>query len=140
MAPVTLTFLAILVLFLSTLTRSTFGFGDALIAMPLLTLIIWVQTATPLVAFISTTIAVIITWGNWRNIDMKSAKRLIISSFVGIPFGLLILKSAPDRIITAVLGLLLISFGLYSLFRPALHNLSGQCICDLLSVPKTVHR
>ena len=43
--------LAILsILFISTFIRSTLGFGDALLAMPLLTLIIGVQTATPLVA------------------------------------------------------------------------------------------
>ena len=41
------------VLFLGSLVRSTFGFGDALVAMPLLTLLIPIRVATPLVAVAS---------------------------------------------------------------------------------------
>ena len=63
----TVILLTLLILFASALTRSTFGFGDALIAMPLLTLLVGVQTATPLVAFVGPTIAFTIVWRNWRN-------------------------------------------------------------------------
>lgn len=48
----------LLILFLSTLVRSTFGFGDALVAMPLLALFIAIKTATPVVAIIAPTIAI----------------------------------------------------------------------------------
>ena len=40
-------------IFLGTLTKSTFGFGDALIAMPILTMLVDLQTAAPIVVAVS---------------------------------------------------------------------------------------
>ncbi len=123
MAPLTLTLLVLFILFISTLTRSTFGFGDALIAMPLLALIIDVKMAAPLVALISTSIALIIVGGSWRSIDLKAAWRLILASLVGIPFGIVVLKTAPEDMVKGVLGLLVILFSLYNLVQPVLFSL-----------------
>jgi hypothetical protein len=47
------------ILFLSTLTRSTLGFGDAVVAMPLLALALGIRTAAPLVALVAATSTVI---------------------------------------------------------------------------------
>ena len=41
------------VVFLAALVRSTFGFGDALIAMPFLVVLVGLKTATPLMALIA---------------------------------------------------------------------------------------
>jgi hypothetical protein len=114
------------ILFASTLTRSTLGFGDALLAMPLLTLTVGIKTATPLVAFISTTIAISILFGNWRQADLNAVWRLILSSLLGIPFGIILLKSAPDSFVKTLLGMLLILFGLYNLMTPRLPTVQRQ--------------
>jgi uncharacterized membrane protein YfcA len=108
------------ILFISTFTKSALGFGDALVAMPLLAMIIKIQVATPLVAFSASTIAIMILLREWRRVDFKSAWRLIVSSMVGIPFGLFFLKSAPESVIKAVLGIVLLVFGLYNLIIPKL--------------------
>jgi uncharacterized membrane protein YfcA len=118
--------LTVAILFASTLTRSTLGFGDALLAMPLLTLTVGIKTATPLVAFISMTIAIFILFGNWRKVDLNAVWRLILSSLLGIPFGLLLLKSAPDSLVKTLLGILLILFGLYNLMTPQLPMVQRQ--------------
>lgn len=115
MSVLTVTLLTLTILFVSTLTRSTFGFGDALIAMPLLSLIIGVQTATPLVAFVAPTIALTIVWSNWRSINLNATWRLIISSLIGIPVGVLVLKTAPEEIVKSFLGLAIILVSLYNL-------------------------
>ncbi len=114
---------ALAVLFVSTLTRSTLGFGDALIAMPLLTLLIGIRTATPLVALVALTIALTISLSSWRQIDLKAVWRLIVSTLAGIPFGLLLLENAPEATVKAGLGILLILFGLYNLTQPRLPKL-----------------
>jgi uncharacterized membrane protein YfcA len=119
-------FTVLLILFISTFTRSTLGFGDALIAMPLLTLVVGVQTATPLVAFMGTTIAATILWNNWRSVDVRAAWRLIVSSLVGIPFGLWLLTVAPGNVVKIILGVVLILFGGYNLLRPKLTMLRNQ--------------
>ena len=126
MTSLTLTLLALSILFISTLTRSTFGFGDALIAMPLLTLIVEVKIATPVVALVGVTIALTIATGNWRKIDLNTAWRLILASAMGIPVGLLLLTTAPEGIVKGILGLMLIIFGLYSLTQPSIPQLQQQ--------------
>ena len=114
----------LVILFVSTFTRSSLGFGDALIAMPLLTLVVGSQTASPLVAFGASTIAITILLGGWQRVDMRAAWRLIVSSLVGIPIGLFFLKTAPESIVKVILGVVLIGFSLYNLIAPRL--LAGQ--------------
>ncbi len=114
------------ILFISTFTRSTIGFGDALIAMPLLVLTISVKTATPLVALMGFTIAITILSRNWRDVDIKAAWRLIVSSLVGIPVGIWLLRDAPEQIVKAILGVVLVLFGLYNLISPRLPTLREQ--------------
>jgi uncharacterized membrane protein YfcA len=94
--------------------------------MPLLTLTIGIQTATPLVAFISMTIALSILIGNWRKVELDTVWRLILSSLLGIPFGLILLKFAPDSFVKTLLGIMLILFGLYNLTAPQLPTVQRQ--------------
>ena len=114
------------ILFISTFTRSALGFGDALIAMPLLALVVGMQVATPLVAFGGSTIAIIILLRGWRSVDIKAAWRLIASYLAGIPIGLFFLKTAPEPAIKAALGILLIAFGLYNLIAPKLPTFRNE--------------
>jgi len=118
--------LVLVVLFLSTLVRSTFGFGDALVAMPLLALIIPIKTATPVVAIIAPTIAICLLIKEWRHIDLKSTMRLIISTLAGIPIGILYLKQIHENVVNLVLALVLIVFSFYSLAKPALHRMKSD--------------
>jgi uncharacterized membrane protein YfcA len=106
------------VLFLSTFTRSALGFGDALVAMPFLAILLGMQTATPLVALVSTLISLVILVRHWRIVDFRMAWRLIITAACGVPVGLLYLTRVPESITQVVLGLLLIGFCLYNL-RPS---------------------
>lgn len=117
--------LVLAILFLSTFIRSTLGFGDALFAMPLLALLVGIRTATPLVAFAASTISFTILLGNWRQVDLRVTWRLIVSTLLGIPVGLWILRFAPEGLILGLLGILLVLFGLYNLVAPRLPPLSG---------------
>lgn len=120
------TIVILVIVFLSTFTRSTFGFGDALIAMPLLAMTVGMQIATPLVALIASTIALTILTKNWRSVRIASAWRLVVSSLLGIPIGLVFLKGTYEGIVTTLLALLVVSFSLYNLLRPKLFTLAGD--------------
>lgn len=109
--------LTALILFTSTLCRAAIGFGDALIAMPLLTFIIDIQEAAPLVALVGSTVSVTILARDWRKIELKDAWHLALAAFVGIPFGLWLLTAAPEIWVKSVLGIVIISFALYNLFE-----------------------
>jgi uncharacterized protein len=105
------------VLFFSTLTRSTLGFGDALLAMPLLAVLLGMQTAAPLVALVSTLISLMILVRNWHVVDFRMTWRLMVAAAGGVPVGLFYLTRVPEPITQMLLGLLLIGFSLYNLRR-----------------------
>jgi uncharacterized membrane protein YfcA len=103
------------ILFVSTFIHSTLGFGQALIAMPLLAMVVEFKIATPLVAFVLMTIAAVILLKNWRVVDLSAVWRLVLSSCLGIPVGLFLLKGIPEGLMKVFLGLLVILFSLYNL-------------------------
>jgi hypothetical protein len=58
--------------FFATLVRSTFGFGEALIAVPLLALVIPIEIAAPVAVLLSITIAAVAVAEDWRKIHLRS--------------------------------------------------------------------
>jgi uncharacterized protein len=114
------------VLFLATVIRSAFGFGEALVAVPLLALLMPVKVAAPVAVLVSVTVALIVVLQDWRHIHFRSAGWLVLSTFFGIPLGLLLLKTTPEAIVKAVLGVLIICFSTYSLLRPAHYKLGDD--------------
>jgi uncharacterized protein len=114
------------ILFFSTFVRSAFGFGDALIAMPLLAMVVGIRTATPLVALVAGTIALTILVGNWRHVQVKSAWRLVVSSIVGIPIGLFLLGEGCEGMMKPLLALIVILFSVHQLARPGILRLSSE--------------
>ncbi|MBN1178553.1 MAG: sulfite exporter TauE/SafE family protein [Anaerolineae bacterium] len=115
-----------MVIFVATITRAAFGFGGALVAMPLLTLTLGIHTATPLVALINNTSSIIILLSSWREVNMGSAWRLVVSSLLGIPIGLIFLTGAYEGTVKACLAVIVVAFALYNLFKPTLTRTIGQ--------------
>jgi uncharacterized protein len=105
------------VLFLASAIRSALGFGEALVAVPLLALVIPVQVAAPVAVLASITIALIAVLQDWRHIHLRSAVWLVLSTLAGIPLGLLLLKSVPEAGVKAVLAGVILAFSAYSLLR-----------------------
>jgi uncharacterized membrane protein YfcA len=105
------------VLFLATVIRSAFGFGEALVAVPLLALAIPVEIAAPVAVLVSITVALIVVLQDWRSIHIRSAVWLVLPTLLGIPIGLLALKTVPERVVKAFLAVVIIGFSTWSL-RP----------------------
>src|SRR6202049_2271522 len=109
----------LLSVFIATLIRSAFGFGEGLIAVPLLAFFIPLEVAAPLVVLVSITIAGIVVVQDWKKIHLRSAGWLVLSTLLGIPLGLLLLTSSHQRLVKGALGLILIAFSAYSLIGRA---------------------
>jgi len=107
------------VVFIATLIRSAFGFGEALVAVPLLALWIPLEVAAPLAVLVSITVAGIVVVQDWKKIHLRSTVWLVIATLFGIPLGLLLLTSNHQRIVKATLGILIIAFSIYSLIGRA---------------------
>lgn len=97
--------------------RSTFGFGEALVAVPLLALCLPVTVAAPLAVLVSITIAAIVVAQDWKHIHLRSAGWLIGSTVFGIPCGILLLQHGHPRAIKAALALAILAFAAYALTR-----------------------
>jgi uncharacterized membrane protein YfcA len=118
--------LLLFVVFISTFLRAALGFGNALIAMPLLILLLGVKSATPLVALIGIVIAVLMLFKEWRQLELKDTLYLLLSSLAGIPVGLFFLVSFPETIVNGILGLVLIGFGGFSLLGLKLPKIENR--------------
>jgi uncharacterized protein len=97
------------------LLQSTVGFGSALLAMPLLVPLIGLRTATPLIGLCTFVLGVIVIVRDRAQIDLRAARVLIAASVIGVPFGLLLLRAAPESIMLHALGVLLIAYAAYNL-------------------------
>ena len=115
----------LIVMFIATLIRSVFGFGEALIAVPLLALRIPVNVAAPLAVLVSITVAGVIVAQDWRKIHLRSTGWLVLPTLFGIPLGLLLLTSGNHRLVKAALAVVIMAFSAYALIGrkpPELHS------------------
>jgi uncharacterized membrane protein YfcA len=109
--------------FLATLIRSAFGFGEALIAVPLLALLVPVEVAAPVAVLVSITVALIIVLQDWREIHVRSAVWLVLPTMLGIPLGLMLLTSVAESVVKCVLAGVILVFSTYSLLGGSQHQL-----------------
>lgn len=114
------------IIFISTLVRSTFGFGDAVVSMPLLSMAVGLNIATPLVGLMGITTSVTILIRHWRYVHFKSLLSLIVPTIIGIPIGVLLLKGVYEDVMKLILAAVIIFFSLYKIFKPRLVTLKND--------------
>ena len=124
MTPATVT-TTLFILFVAATIKSTLGFGESLVAIPLLTMVVGIQTAAPLVSLIAATVTLFILVQDWQQVEARATGRLIGAALVGVPLGVWGLKALPAPWTTTALGLMLIVTGSYYLVRPPLHGLKS---------------
>lgn len=107
----------LLIIFIAFLVRATFGFGDALIAMPLLVLLIGIQTAAPLMALLAFVIAFLIYFKNRKSVRIKITLKLVVTGIMGVPLGLIYLAKVDQWVINMGLGVILVLFATFKLMK-----------------------
>jgi uncharacterized protein len=105
----------VVVIFLATVIRSTLGFGEALVAVPLLAMRIPITVAAPLAVLVSVVVAAVIVAQDWEHVELRSATGLILSALPGIPLGILLLAKGNEHVVKSILGFVIICFSIYSL-------------------------
>jgi hypothetical protein len=103
------------ILFLATLIRSAFGFGEALVAVPLLALAMPVEVAAPVAVLVSITVALIVVVQDWRHVHVRSAGALVLPTLPGIAVGLAALRFISEPVVKTALAAVIIAFSTYSL-------------------------
>jgi hypothetical protein len=109
-------FLIALIFLLAGFVQGITGFGSALVAIPLLSLIIDIKSAVPLCILNSLVITTYLSLKMRRDLDKKKILPLCIAAVPGIILGSTLLKHMNSDIIRLWLGILLIAYSLHSLF------------------------
>jgi uncharacterized protein len=123
----------LIVVFTATLIRSTFGFGEGLIPVPLLALSMPIEVAAPVVVLLSVTIAAVVVVQDWRKIHMRSTGWLLAPTFLGIPLGIALLTSVHQDIVKGLLAVVIMAFSGYFLLVKKPAELAGDSSLWLLS-------
>ncbi|SEG72111.1 sulfite exporter TauE/SafE family protein [Paenibacillus sp. UNC499MF] len=119
--------LVVAAVFVGAFMKSVFGFGEAIVSMPLLALLpVPLQTSVSLIGLAGLTVALLTVFGGWRHVERPVLIRLAVSTIIGIPFGLILLHLVPAIVITSALGVFLMIFGCYSLLKKMLSQKIGQ--------------
>ncbi|MGW7862975.1 sulfite exporter TauE/SafE family protein [Staphylococcus xylosus] len=110
--------LSLFAIFLGGLVRTYFGFGEALISMPLLALIgLETPAAISVVGLAGLFVASLNIFSGYRNIKYNVLFLMLVGSLVGIPIGIWILRYFNTNIVQMMLGGFLIMYGTYSLCK-----------------------
>lgn len=93
------------------------GFGSALVAIPLLSLVIDIKSAVPLCILNSLVITTYLSLKMRRHLELQKIAPICIAAIPGIIVGSTILKRVSSALIQTILGALLIAYSLHSLFN-----------------------
>lgn len=121
--------LVVAVMFFASLTRSTVGFGEALIAMPLLVMILDFETACAYVALVALVVSGLILSQDWRSVRLAGVAGLVVASWIGIPTGFYLVANIPQRVVMALLAVVILVYCLLQMTRTRALQLKS----DLLS-------
>lgn len=114
------------IVFIAIFISSTFGFGDALVAMPLLAYVLDLSVVAPLVALVSTTTSFIIVWRDWRTIRLRPMAWLLVSALMAVPLGIYISNVVDAWLVKRILAVIIIVFAGYNLLSPPLVRLTND--------------
>lgn len=104
--------LIILALLVGAFTRTVFGFGEALVTMPLLMLLgTPLDLSVALVGALGLTVAIPAAASSRLAVDWHVVRRLVLGSLLGVPVGVLLIKLGSPHVVVTCLGVLLILVG-----------------------------
>jgi len=124
------------IVLISALLQAALGFGFALIAVPLLVLVIAPKTAVICVFLLGSVASVLTLRAAKDEVNVAEAKRLSIGAVLAMPLGVVLLIGAPSVVLRLILGFVTIAAALWMLFgheapiddpvsRPALGYVAG---------------
>lgn len=119
-------FALIFIIALAAFIKSAIGVGEAVLAVPLLSQLVGIRVAIPLMGLVSLTLVVLLLVRNHRDIEFSTVRDLFVGCVFGIPVGLFFLKTAPEAMLLFVLGLLLVFAGGLNLVTSRIQKLGAR--------------
>jgi uncharacterized protein len=110
--------LLFMIIFLAALLQTTSGFGFALLAMPLVALVVGVKAAAPLVAVVGFALYAVNLMRYRRSFEPRVVLPLAMAAALGVPLGVWSLSNLDEELVKSVLGVILILYAVYNIWRP----------------------
>jgi uncharacterized membrane protein YfcA len=114
------------IVFLAAFVKSAFGFGEGMVNMALLTMVVDLNFSGPFVAIIALAGGVFMLIKDWKMVAWRELRKLLFGAIVFIPIGLFAGLYANEQIMTSILGALIVAFALYKLSAPELGKLKNS--------------
>jgi len=92
------------------------GFGSVLISLPLLCFFYPLKTVIPLVSLFALLINSTLMWNLRKYFSFKAVSPLLLTTLLGLPLGVYLLKNLPSFYLEVARGLILFFYSLYGLF------------------------
>lgn len=116
--------LVVIVVFLAVLVQAATGFGLALVSMPLLTAVLGLPTAAPLMAIVGLGAEFVLLLHFRAAVNLAAVRGLVLAAFIGTPVGLYLLRVIDPAVGARVLGLVVAAYAAYALLSPYLPKLT----------------
>lgn len=106
-----------LIVLIASIAQGLTGFGFALIAVPLLSLVLPFNQIVPIVVGLSLVSNLVMIWRLYKHVELKKIWLLIVFGFIGIPIGGYLLLVSDGVILKISVGLLILGFAILLLRR-----------------------
>lgn len=93
------------------------GFGFSLIAIPIMAMFIDIKRVVPLSVSIALITVIIMSFQLKGHLNWKRIVPMVVGLVPGIAIGAFLLKNLPDNIIKFIMGMFLLVFSTYNLFK-----------------------
>lgn len=116
--------LAVFVLFVAYLVRGICGFGSGLIAIPVLSLLLPIQMAVPLVVMLDFLASAGQGGANRKLIQLPEVGSLLPFALAGVGIGITLFQVLDATVLKVALGVFVICYALYSFWEPTVRPVS----------------
>ena len=95
---------AVAIFVVAALAQAVTGFGSALVAVPLLTVVTDPVTAIVVATSVSLVLTSGAAWRERRHVDVRPARALTVAGVLGMPVGLLVLQLLDESLLTGCIA------------------------------------
>ncbi|MCP4333114.1 MAG: sulfite exporter TauE/SafE family protein [Gammaproteobacteria bacterium] len=113
------------IILIAYLVRGICGFGSGLIAIPILSLMLPLQVAVPLIVMLDYLASAGQGVSLRQSIQWGEIRRLIIPALIGVSAGLLVFHNADAELLPRFLGGFIFLYALYALWGPEMPKVSS---------------
>ncbi|AUC16854.1 permease [Tenacibaculum sp. SZ-18] len=109
-------FVLVLAIFLGFFIQTVVGFAGALVALPMLLIVMNLQDAIAYLALFYLYSSSILVVKEWKNIDKLVLLKLTVATIIGVALGIWILQYGKPLVLKKMLGLFILLYVIFNMF------------------------